>query len=116
MAAKVIATALRLLVGITLALGLTALIVACGEDEDDRPRVKFTVDKNTVTPGQAAILSWEAHNTNEIMLEGPDIPPNTTSKQRKHSHIVRPTQTATYTIFAKGDKGIIQASVTITVK
>ncbi len=99
-----------------LLIGIAVSVIACTPDDDDRPKVKFTVDKPTVAPGQAAILSWEAENTDELILEGPDIPPNTRSKSTKQSFIVHPNATSTYTIFAKGETGAVQASVTITVK
>jgi outer membrane protein OmpA-like peptidoglycan-associated protein len=69
------------------------------EEEDAEPTIIFNVSQESVVAGQFATLSWITTNATEVEIEGLGV------VAAKGSKKVKPSETTTYTITAKGPGG-----------
>jgi outer membrane protein OmpA-like peptidoglycan-associated protein len=84
----------------------------CPEEEvdEDAPNIMFNVDKESISAGQSATLSWIVTNATEVSIEGFG------NVSLKGSKRVSPSETTTYTIVAIGDGGTKKETVEIAVE
>ncbi len=73
------------------------------------PTAMLTANPNTISPGQASILSWNTDFATEVSIDG--IGKVDPSGARK----VTPTESTTYRLVAKNDTGMKEATARITV-
>ncbi|HEU5403847.1 MAG TPA: alkaline phosphatase family protein [Terriglobales bacterium] len=111
------------LLSFALILFTTILFSSCGSSKASTggggnngggpgPSISFTVDKNTITAGDLATLTWSTQNATSVSISpalGEDAP------GLSGTATVSPTQTTTYTLTANGTGGTSTATVTITV-
>jgi peptidoglycan-associated lipoprotein len=74
-----------------------------------QPTVTLNVYPSDITQGQSAKLTWEAQNATEVTLE------SIGSVQANGSKTVRPSESTTYRIIAKGPGGTSDATTRLTV-
>ncbi len=98
-----------------LVFGLSWTVNRCVPAVDDKPDVSFSVDRPSVSRGQAAVLSWNIKRGSMLTIEGTDGFKHEDTAM-KGSVIVRPQQTVSYTIFASGKVGITQKALDVTVR
>jgi len=79
------------------------------EAESSAPTIIFSASSETIKPGESVTLTWMTTNATEVTIEG--IGPVQASGSRR----VRPTESTTYTITAKGDGGTHTESAQIEV-
>jgi outer membrane protein OmpA-like peptidoglycan-associated protein len=71
----------------------------CPEESEDAPTIIFDVNPDAISSGQSATLSWIVTNATEVSIEGLGNVP------LKGTRRVKPSETTTYTITAKGGGG-----------
>jgi hypothetical protein len=74
------------------------------------PTINFTATPDTVAAGQSATLNWQTTNASEVSIQGVG-----SNLQVSGSQPVKPTQTTTYILTAKGEGGSDTKRVTVTV-
>ncbi len=80
------------------------------------PTASLTVSPAMIEKGQSATLTWETANANDISIDAIGITTETMgSLQPKGSLQVTPSDSTTYTLYAKGPGGKESASARVTV-
>jgi len=80
------------------------------EEEEEPPTIIFNVDHESVSAGQTVTLSWIVTNADRVNIEGLG------NVSLKGSRKVKPSETTTYTLTAKGGGGTRTESVEVTVE
>lgn len=73
------------------------------------PTAEITVTPATLAPGQSAVLTWKTTNANDVSIEG--LGQVATSGTQN----VKPTESTTYHLIARGDGGSTDATASVTV-
>lgn len=73
------------------------------------PTATLTASSQAIEQGQSTVLNWETQNANDVTLDGLGPVPASGSRE------VRPGDSTTYQLWAKGPGGTADASVRITV-
>jgi peptidoglycan-associated lipoprotein len=80
------------------------------------PSASLTASPERLEKGQSTMLTWETANANEVSIDAAGITTETLgSLQSKGSMQVTPTDSTTYTLYAKGPGGKETASTRVTV-
>jgi peptidoglycan-associated lipoprotein len=73
------------------------------------PTAMLTITPNTISPGQAALLTWNTDYASDVSIEGVGkVDPSGTMK-------ITPKESTTYRLIAKNDTGTKEATARITV-
>ena len=103
-----------------LALAFILAVTACSKKQPPAPtpvpppsapapKATLTATPNTISPGQAALLSWSTDFATEITIDGiGKVDPSGATK-------VTPSESTTYHLVAKNDTGTAEATARITV-
>jgi len=81
------------------------------EVEEDVPVIRFDVSEESISSGQSVNLIWMVTNADEITIDQGVGTVDSEGRRR-----VRPTETTTYTITAKGSGGTRTKSIEVTVE
>ncbi|GGH12978.1 peptidoglycan-associated lipoprotein Pal [Silvibacterium dinghuense] len=73
------------------------------------PTADLTATPTQIAPGDSVVLTWHTSNANNIQIEGIGEVPSSGTQS------VRPTQTTSYHLIARGEGGSTDATATVTV-
>lgn len=73
------------------------------------PTADITATPNAIAPGDSVVLTWHTSNANNISIEGIGEVPSSGTQS------VRPSQTTSYHLVARGEGGSTDATATVTV-
>ena len=80
------------------------------------PTASLTVSPEAIEKGQSTTLTWETANANDISIDADGITTQTLGPQQPRGSLqVAPSDSTTYTLYAKGPGGKESASARVTV-